>query len=122
MRKELVKFYIKDGVLFGEQQSSFSMDLDIAKTLIEIRLKINKGNSYPAFFNFSKLEYINKDAREFMINKGSEGLIAVAFFSTNNASRMIINAFLVVYQPKIPTKMFGNKEKALIWLQQYVEQ
>lgn len=120
-KKVPVNFYIKDGILFGEYCEQFTMNLSTAERLLESRLKINQGKAYPAFFDFGRVEYSDKETRDFLLGRGTELLIATAFITKNPAFRIFLNSVVMVHKPKMPLRVFSTKEKAVEWLKQFVE-
>lgn len=117
-----LNFYIKDGILFGECCKPFTMDLPTARILLENRLKLNKGKSYPAFFDFGTVEHSDSETRDFLLNEGSELLSAAAFITTNPAFRIFLNSVFLIYKTRMPMRVFSTKEKAVIWLKQYIQE
>jgi hypothetical protein len=114
--------YIVDGILFLKSPRPFVMDLLTAQNMIEQRLSISNGKSFPALADFTQMQYLTKDARRFFSGKrGEEGLIAGAFITTSVISRVLVNSYLTVYKPNIPTKMFNDEKAAVKWLSQFVE-
>jgi hypothetical protein len=88
--------------------------------MVEARLKLCKGKSYPMYTDFRNLKAINKEARSYLSKGDSVSLItAGAFLIKNIAQEIIANFFIHFDRPKVPTKFFSSKEKALQWLQAY---
>jgi hypothetical protein len=112
-------FYIKDGVLFGECCKPFTMDLPTANLLLESRLKVNKGKTYPAFFDFGTVEHSDSETRDFLLTRGTELLSACAFITTNPAFRIFLNSVFLLYRTRVPMRVFSTKEKAVVWLKEY---
>ena len=121
MNEEPIKIYIKDEIVHGEATVPFIMDLGTAKKLVNIRLNLSDSKSYPILVDYSKMMNITKDAREYLIKEGSEGVTAGAFITTTVVSRIWINLFITMYRPPQPTKVFTNKQKAVDWLKQFIK-
>ena len=117
--EDIMNFYIEDGVLFGEYQQEFTMDFPTAKLLLEGREKVQNGRMYPGFFNFGKVQYADKETREFLITRGCETLTAAAFFTKNIAFIMFLNSVVEIYRPHMPLRVFSDRKKAINWLKKY---
>ncbi len=119
---EYVLFEFFDGVLICEYKAGLEIDLTIAKKMVLSRLDISNGKSYPLLMDGSGLKSLNREAREyFNSEEAREGIIAAAFFSGSVFTTYIGNFFIdiTVIKPKIPTKLFTDKGKALQWLEKY---
>jgi hypothetical protein len=110
---------IKDGILFITYKKGISVYLEDAKEMIRNRLLFTGNISYPMFVQDEGISFIAKDARDYMSNEGTQGLLAGAFLLKSVYSTFLINFYLSVTRPKIPNRMFTDKTKALEWLEQY---
>lgn len=116
---ELADIYIEEGVLFINAKSSFKMTLKIAQKLVEERIRICNGHSYPTCFDMCKVEVFSKEAREYLHTMSAVQITASVFIANNYFSRVFLNSYLCLYSPEVPTKILMNKDEAKKWLKQF---
>jgi hypothetical protein len=116
--------YIKDGILFAKGPDlSYILDISLAQKLLEQRLNVSAGKSYPALLDYSNLQYVTKEARQFLSGKqGEQGIVAAAIITPNILARVLLNSFVALYKVSIPVKLFENETSALKWLKQFVQE
>jgi len=112
--------YIEGGILFFVPHIELKVDLETAKYIVRKRLALCDGKSYPSFFEYGKIKYTAKEAREYLAKEGGGGITAVAFYTPNVASRVFINSYLMIYPPDLPAKFFSNREQGIKWLKQFL--
>lgn len=123
MNKLPLDIFVQDGILYGKGGNApFVLDLQMAKQILDQRLLVSQGNSYPILIDYTKIQYATKEARLFFAGKeGEQGVIAVAFITPNIISRVLVNSYLVMHRPNIPTKLFLDEASAVRWLKQYIQ-
>ena len=109
---------IKNGILFAKYKSKIT--LEIAKASVKARMELTLGKPLPVFIQMSDVKSADKDARDFFSSdEGTKGVKAGAIFVDSVFYSFLGNFFLQVTKPKIPAKLFTDKEKAIKWLEQY---
>lgn len=118
---EIHRIEIKNGILIGKYHDNLEyIDLKVAKKLVKDRKAIAQGKSYPVFVDVSKSVSMNKPARDFFASpEGTKGLLAVGVFVKNFLQKSVANFWYTISKPKVPTKLFNDKESALKWLEQF---
>jgi hypothetical protein len=113
-----VFFNIEEEILFCSYRLNLAIDLQIAKRIVEDRIKFTEGKTYPILIDFSSMKSATKEARDYMNNAegGLKGLSGGAFLSNSIVTTMFINLYLRISKPAIPAKFFTNKREALNWL------
>ena len=124
INNEIHHLELKNGMLVGKYHPDLEdITLKIAKQLVSDRKKLCKGNSYPVFVDVSKSVTIDKESRDYFVSdEANEGLVAVAVLVKGWVQQSVVNFWYSLSKPKIPTKLFLSKEKAMIWLSQYVQE
>lgn len=110
------------GIIKGTYKKG-PITLELAKAVVENRLKFSDYKDVPIMINDIGLKSIDKDAREFLSSDaGIKGLTAGALVTDSIFGRHLANFFIriSVIKPKIPTRLFSNEAEALEWLSQYV--
>ena len=86
--------------------------------------KFTLEGDLPSLIDGSKLKMMSftKEARDFLsTDEGRAGLKAAAMLVSGPVSRALANFFLLVTvkKPVIPTKIFSDYSKAMLWLNQF---
>lgn len=117
---DYVKIWIEDDILYSNYQKNIIIDLDIAKKIIEDRVKFTKGKNYPILIDFTNLHSVTKEARDYMNDPqgGLKGLSAGAFLSNSLVTTLFVNLYLTINKPTIPAKFFTKKTEAVNWLKE----
>ncbi|MEO9531580.1 MAG: hypothetical protein ABJG68_14860 [Crocinitomicaceae bacterium] len=116
-----MKLELKNGILYGTFKAD-SIDLNIAKKIVETRLQFINGRSYPMIFQQDGLKSINKEARNyFNSDLGIKGVSAGAIIAKNVFEAHLANFFIKIsaIKVKVPTKVFKDEKEALLWLKQF---
>lgn len=94
------------------------ISLEIAKKGVKRRKEIMKGEEVKVIISLPKLTKISKEVRDYLSSdEATEGIKAGALISKTALSNVIINFFLGVNpNMKVPTKIFSNRDKAILWL------
>lgn len=110
---------IRDGILLVTYKRGITITLAMARQMIKERLAFTQYKPYPILVKDEGLVSVDKDARDFFSNEGTEGLTAGAFVIKSVYSAFFFNFYLRITSPKVPVKMFTDEIKALEWLRQY---
>lgn len=114
---EHIKIEIIDGIMHGTYKKGFKITLEDAKTIVDERSKLLDGKSVHAIIYDGGVVSMDKAARDFLSSdEGIHGLKSVAIIENSFFSKMLINFFLKLTNPKIQVKAFSNQEEALKWL------
>lgn len=116
-----IKIELENGIIIATYKNSF-IDLEIAKKMIHTRLKASAGKNYPVLVKIKSVRDCTKEARDFLAEKGCEGVIAGAILADSIFENMIANLFIYLNKPLIPTKVFKDKTKAKQWLEQFLSE
>lgn len=114
---EHIKIEIIDGIMHGTYKKGFKITLEDAKTIVRERTKLLGGKDLNAIIYDGGVISMDKAARDYLSSdEGIQGLKSVAIIENSFFSKMLINFFLKLTNPKISVKAFGNQEEALKWL------
>jgi hypothetical protein len=104
--------------LYAQFLDSQVHDINIAKEIVEERLRLFNGESYLAVIDITNVRSATKEARQYMScnNNGFKGVIAAAIISNKMVSMLIYNLFIRINKPEIPIKFFHKKDEAVSWL------
>lgn len=117
---EYSKIELSNGIIIATWKVSF-VNLDIAKNVVNSRLSLTAGQSYPFLIKINSIKNSTKEARDFLASKpGEEGVLAAAIYVDSTVTNMLATFFIFLNKPRIPAKIFKNELKALEWLEQFV--
>lgn len=97
----------------------YTVTLDQAKLLLDAYIKIGNGQKLPHLITASKFVIMEKEVMEFISAEANKYGKADAFVIHTLAQKIIGNFYLKFHKPKVPTKFFQSKEKALKWLKTF---
>lgn len=112
--------YIENDVLYIIFKDGVDVDLEGILESKQARIDLQKGKPMKVLVDMCGLFHISKEAREVAAeDQHTDMSIAMALVSNSLGTRMISNFFIKINKPKTPTKMFTNKDKALLWLNEF---
>ncbi|MES2590780.1 MAG: hypothetical protein V4608_02760 [Bacteroidota bacterium] len=116
---EFIRFELENNIIIGTFKVD-TIDLNLAQKLVEYRISVISGESYPTIANIASVKNVSKPARDFFASeKGCEGITATALLIDSPLGRMIGNFYISINKPLRPVKIFTNQEKAKLWLVKY---
>ena len=118
IQKEMMTLQEKEGALIVLYKPGIRLDLDMAKQLVANRLDYQKGKNQPVVIHMNGIKATSKEARLYMGKEGVQGITMGAFIVRNSIEQVILNFFLSIERPPIPTKAFTNEEDALVWIKE----
>jgi hypothetical protein len=112
--------WIENGIIFGKYKAGLTIDILVARDVINDRKKISKGTTLPLFIDITELLSIDAPARNYMANsEACEFLSAGAIYTKNKLLAFIGQTFILLDRPPIPTKVFCDVEQAMKWLEPF---
>lgn len=111
--------FIEEGVLICYFKETELLDLELARISVQERVAFAAGQTYPSIFDITRMKQSTKEGRDYLANEGSELVSASAVVGSSPMLRMMANFYIMVNKPKIPTRMFTDRESAVEWLSQF---
>jgi hypothetical protein len=119
VENDFVKFWMEDGVMYGEYKSDVVIDLEAARKIADDRIRLANGVSRPFLGYVDGMSSVTKEARDFFSkNDGVKHMKKLALITTSPVSRIVGNFWLQISRPTVPTRLFLSKEDALNWLKE----
>lgn len=115
------QLWVEDGILFFIYKAGLSLTLEDAKVIVADRLRFQEGVEYPVFCDFRGVLKGEKEARDYLANEGSALIKEVALLVSSPVMKVILNFYLNISKPKVPTLAFVNKEQAIKYLKKHIE-
>jgi hypothetical protein len=113
---EYGKYFIEDGILHFICNQGFELDIDSARKIAKDLISFQNGKKHPICVNITGLADTDKAGRDFMATECAKFSTGIAFIAESELSRIMGNFFLQVSKPTVPTKLFTDKENALVYL------
>ena len=112
-----IKMEVVDGILYATYKAGLKLTLNDVQNIVKERLVLLEGKSLPVLIIDAGVVSMDKSARDFLSSEdGISGLKAAAIIENSLFSKMLINFFLKLTNPKLQVKAFGSLEEALNWL------
>lgn len=77
-----------------------------------------KGKRAPVLADIRKLKSMTRESRK-VYGSSTEAVAAIALLAASATTQVIANFFIGLNRPSVPTQMFTDEEKALIWLRRF---
>jgi hypothetical protein len=91
----------------------------VARTAVAELGLLTNGERPPLLADIRKVKSLTREARKYLDNV-TDSFSALALLAGSPATQLMVNFFIGMSRPKVPTRMFTDEEKALIWLRRHV--
>ena len=120
VENKYAEMWFEDGLVYTVFKRDTVITAQAAETIIEDRKKISNEKVSPIFIDLRNMVSTENAARSYMASKKAQQyLSAGALLINNEIHRLLMNLWLKIDKPSIPTKGFTDKAKALQWLEQF---
>ncbi len=92
------------------------IDIETVKEITRLGDEWNGTTLCANLLDFRDVQFIDSNAREYGAEQYRAHVAGQAILIESKISYYFANIFLKFSQPKVPTKLFIDKSKALIWL------
>ncbi len=107
----------EDGIVVLEFGDNIELDVKEAKELLQATKEIAGGKKVLILNVAGKQTTATSAARDFAASaEAIEYTLAEAYVVNNLPQKIIANFYINFHKPLVPTKIFNNKEAAIIWL------
>ncbi|MGP8217413.1 MAG: STAS/SEC14 domain-containing protein [Bacteroidia bacterium] len=117
---EFFEIWLENGIVYEIFKKNSILDLPLARQVVQERLKVSNCNYTPIFIDLRNIFYTDTKARKYLATQEAVNYItAGAMLLDNEIMKLAGNIFIKIDKPLIPTKLFTDRDKALLWLQSY---
>ncbi len=110
-----------DGIIVLITKDNTTLDVEDVRENAETFGLLSGGKKAPILIIGGAYSTVTKDARDFMATEESlKYSLCEAFLLKYLAQRILINFYIKVNKPIVPTKMFTNEDKAIEWLKAFI--
>jgi hypothetical protein len=120
LENEYAEYWIESGILVLVYKRRLVMTIDVAKKIVEDRIKVSDGISRPLLLDGRNFLSTDRETmRYYKTNEVVRFVTSSAFITGSNLGWLAGNIFLALEKPLVPTKLFTDRKKALEWLEKY---
>jgi hypothetical protein len=117
---DYARFWIADNILFFEYKPNTIIDLKTAECVVTDRIHFQNEMSFPVVCDIRGVISTEKAGRDYLAQSGSILTQAVGLIVHEKVLLTISNFYLQISKPTGPTKIFTNKDDALVYLRQFI--
>ena len=114
----MIQLTIQDDILIGNYTPDMRLNIETAKKLVAMRLLYQNGRDYPVIIHINGLLPDSKEVRIYMATTGIKGITQGAFVAKNIYENVLLQFFLSVDKPNVPSKVFAKEEEAVQWIKE----
>ena len=113
------KMWISKGILYFVYKEIYEINRSMAREIVSQRLQLQNENSYPIFCDLRAITNAQKEARDYLAIEGAFMTTALALLVKDDHAMAITQLFIKTSTPDYPIRVFKDKKKALLFLQDY---
>lgn len=122
LETKYASYYIKDGIMEVVFTPNIVISIDVAKQIVEDRLRFTNGKTWPLLVDIKGLVFVDTVSRKYFATaKALQYVSAGALVAGSLISRLAGSIYIKIDKPVIPAKLFTDKAKALKWLKKMVK-
>ena len=110
----------EDGILRGEVKPGGEETLADTRKNIEAMASLAAGQKMPILMDMRAVKPMPREVRRVYVDDTAPFTSAVAFLVDSLVSRMVANFVMLLIQPALPFRLFGDEAEALAWLRGYL--
>lgn len=112
--------WIENDILLHVYKPNLIIDLGIAKKLVAHRLEVTAGVTRPVLVDICNMIAIDADARKYLAGpQAIKHVSAGAIYLNSYLQFLAGTVYLKIDTPLVPSRLFTEKAKALLWLEQF---
>jgi hypothetical protein len=117
---EFSTMWVENGMGFQVYKPDLKITIGVARQMVAKRVETFNGVARPVLVDIRNLLTIDAPSRKYFASReAGELILAGAIYLNNPITRWAGNVFLLIDKPLIPAKLFTDKDKAVLWLQQF---
>lgn len=109
-------------ILENTVKDKATLNVDAVKDSKRVNMELTKGNPYAYLATMGEFSQVTSEAKKLLSSKGiTENTVAKALLIQSLSDRIMANFYLKLNKPYVTTKIFTDKLKAIVWLQQQLD-
>jgi hypothetical protein len=119
IENDFARFWIKNGIMYGEYKPNVLIDFEAAKKVASDRIFLSQNKPLPNLAFIGGLNTVTKEARDFFSKgDGTKCIKKLALITGSPISKMVGNFYLQISKPMNPTRLFTTEDDAVKWLKE----
>ena len=120
VNNQYAEIWFENGLVHTVFKPDTIITVDVAERVTNDRLKVSDGKLSPIFIDLRNMVSTENAARTYMASPPAQQFLSAgAVLINNEIHRLLMNLWLKIDKPYIPTKSFTDKGKALEWLETF---
>jgi len=120
LETDYAQYLVEDGIMVITYATNLIITLDIAKEMIEDRIRFSGGVTMPILVDIRGLASVDTLSRKYFVSpRALEYTMSGALVVESMISKLAGNIYITVDKPAVPMKLFTNKDKAITWLKKF---
>jgi hypothetical protein len=120
LENDYAEIWVEDGIVHIVYKPGCILNINNIKPIVQDRIKVSNEMVSPILIDLRNLVSSDNATRAYLATPEAEKyLSAGAMLISNEIQKLLMNLYLKIDVPKLPAKVFTNKEKALEWLNQF---
>lgn len=112
----------EENILIIKILPNASVDLDTAKAIVEAAEEISGPDMHGNIVDIRDMVFMSRDARKYFAEQSKSNVVAVAIIMKSLFHNALVNLYLDISDPAIPTKAFEKDIDAIDWLRDKLSQ
>ncbi|MDX2173115.1 MAG: hypothetical protein SFY56_08350 [Bacteroidota bacterium] len=113
---------MEDGIIHIHIKDQSEIELSDAVLIFEAMEKLCGGEKHPVLIDAGEFSSIDKEARMFAASMESNIFtLADGIAYLNLAQKLLAEFYLKNNKPVVPTKVFSNRQDAIVWLNEIAQ-
>jgi hypothetical protein len=108
--------FVEENILMIKILQHASVDQDTAKAIVEAAAEISGSSVHGNIIDIREMVFMSRDARTYFAEQDKSNVIAIAILMKSLFHNALVNLYLDVSSPAIPTKAFEKEIDAIDWI------
>lgn len=120
IENDFAEIWFESGIVHIVYKAGCVLNITNIKPIVQDRIKVSNGKVSPILIDLRNLVTSDNATRAYLATPEAEKYLnSGAMLITNEIQKLLMNLYLKIDVPKLPAKVFTNKEKALEWLERF---
>lgn len=120
IQTDFVEMWLENGIVNVVYLHGPELTVDVARDIVKQRLTIHQGEVFPVCTFVTPGIKFEKEVRDIFAKEDAIKFVSAgAIIINNQIQKLLGNVFLLINKPKIPARLFTDKESAVKWLEHY---
>lgn len=120
LENDFAEYWIENGILIISYKPRLIITTEVAKKIVADRIAVSAGTMRPGLNDIRNLVSVDRDAMKYFKRPETVQYVSAgAFLLDDFIKRFLMNLFINLDKPLVPTKFFNDRAAAISWLEQF---